>query len=186
MKNEQDVSEFGKYLFFAMVGHKDGYGGTEDGWEKIREEAEPLVRQLIAIEERVNGTQFINYKKSDGGIVYSKAARIRKAQEKLWKVDVEDLKEGDMIWFEGGDQECALGDYEPMKVDFVKDGCAYMDMGRAGIYKITPTMKWVTIFRAPADYKEKDVVTTKDGIEHYANEYDEESYWLKKADNLGI
>jgi len=167
MEIELGIGEYGRCMFEMIAGKKYD---LPSHWESIREKAEPLVRQLIALNAEMNngGYQLYGYVNSDGKFVLPEHLRIAEARRRLWLVEVGSLKEGDRVWFDDIADIYLNTDLEPGYVEFMKGDFVYVREEEGIIRRLHSTTK---VFKAPDDYGSKD----------YSDEY-----WLEQADKLGI
>lgn len=171
-KMELTLQDYAKHLFFAM---NQEPGTAPAHWESIRAKAQPLVEQLIALnDEMVNGGYSIIGHKVKGKKVLSKAERIRRTKLKMWGVeDLHSLKEGDYIWADDDDQGCTLDDDSPVRVEERTAKCIYIEVPHCGGEHIARIGYGTTVLKAPEDWDENEM-------------YNSEEWWLEQADKLGI
>jgi hypothetical protein len=167
---EITIGQYGRMMFEMMT--SNDARELPKHWASIRAEAEPLVRQLIALNARMSGSgreggyTLTDYTEN-GKPVLSAASRIDIAQIRLWGVKGSDLKVGDRVWV-NGDLEESLG-----YVEFITEHYVCIDMGRDGMTKFHKTQNCL---RAPADFRANEDIDDRFGRD----------YWLARADELGI
>ena len=100
---ELTARNLGEVIFDVMVGN--GRTSHFKHWEAIRPQAEPLVRQLLALVKvlpEMEGIQvkyeITDYYDENGKYILSRLNRIRAAQKQLWGERVADLREGDRVF----------------------------------------------------------------------------------------
>ncbi len=176
MKNniEINVSDYGKMMFEFAVGIREQY--LPKHWASIRKEAEPLVRQLLALNEKMDGGgyEIYGYVKEDGKKKLSVHDRAYLAWVKSWEVSAKTLKEGDYVWLhDDGDYPMESLDCQPIEVQIIKGNKIIVEHpeNNDSIYQISKSDK---VLKAPKDWDERQ------------EEYESQEYWLKKADELGI
>jgi hypothetical protein len=161
---EISIGEYGSYLFESVVSPQP----SADHWESIRAKAEPLVRQLIALNEEMTGGGYklTGYVK-DGKEQLASHQRIAQAQEQLWSVPNVQLKVGDKVWLE--DQY--ILDQNPVPVLFENNHSIAIQRELGWIEKFN---RIGTVLKAPDDWEENQ------------DQYQTRKYWLEQADKLGI
>ncbi len=171
---EVTIGEYGRMMFEMMVGGKKN---MPDHWKSIANKAEPLVRELIKLNDEMKPGSYdiIGYKGTDGKKKLSKHERIRLAQKRLWGTKAGTLKEGERLWLcSNYDIEMYIGEQSPAPVEFVKkdsiaiemQGCNYEYMVRVDADEL--------VLKAPDDFFDKE------------EEYTSDKFWLEQADELGI
>lgn len=172
-KMEISIGDYAKHLFEIMVARPDK---SLKHWESIRAEAEPLVRKLIELNDKMEGGGYkiTGYTDTKGKKKLPDHERIRLAQKKLWQCKAGELKEGDQCWLvENYDHEMYVGEQDPAPVvDVTKNG-VYLEMEGCNYEYIIQIAKTEKVLKAPEDWNEDN--------EKYSNEY-----WLEQADKLGI
>lgn len=170
---EIKIEEYGRHMFSVMTSEPSG----SEHWESIRKEAEPLVRQLIALNDKMKGGGYklTGYIDSTGKKKLPDHERIKLAQEKLWKVSTAELEVGDKIWTINEDLEMHIGETEPGTVEDITAKAVYIELRDWEDY----TQKFgknkdYFVLRAPKDWDKKEDL------------YSSDKYWLKQADKLGI
>lgn len=169
---ETSIGEYGKMMFEQMIGVSDQYRGRPDHWESIREKAEPLVRELVKLNEEMTGGGYtlVGYKTKDNKPVKTSYQRIDEAQVKMWGINPNDVKDGDRIFFRGGDIGYAYGDYDtPVHAKLI-DGSLYVEHLWGKGYM-------------PVDGQ---IIKVPDDFDEYNDKYWSDEYWLKIADDLGL
>ena len=129
---ELKIGDYGRALFEQMINSTqtavlvDGIGH----WESIREKAEPLVRELIKLNSEMGGGgyQLVGYTDETGKQKLPNHKRIRLSQEKLWKVNINELKKGDKIWLLDDEPEMYIGESDPGIVDSVSENHVYLEL----------------------------------------------------------
>lgn len=169
---EIDVGAYGRMMFEQMT---SANSNNIDHWESIRAKAEPLVRELIKLNEEMKPTGYniLGYSEK-GKKKLSKHERIDAAQEKLWKVEASTLKVGDLVWLVDSDHEMYIVQSQPCPVEYKKKDTIGVSIDMWGEDVIVKIHKTDEVFKAPADFDEKEEL------------YTSEKYWLKQADKLGI
>lgn len=174
-KMEMKIGEYAKHLFEIMVGDDRYFGGRgPEHWESIRAEAEPLVKQLIALNDKMSngGYSIVGYKK-EGKKVLSKSERIREAQKQLWEVEANTLKVGDYVFYDEGEETSYVDDaVGPWKVDDVSIKGVYIDVQHCGGWHTAKITKDEKVIKAPDDWDDNGMYT--------------DEWWLEQADKLGI
>lgn len=167
---ELKIGDYGKILFEQMV-NSNGI----DRWESIREKAEPLVRELIKLNSEMDGGgyQLVGYTDETGKQKLPNHKRIRLSQEKLWKVNINELKKGDKIWILDDGYEMYIGENDPGVVDSVSENHVYLELYNWESY-IQKINKKGECLRAPDDWSENEEL------------YSSDRYWLEQADKLMI
>ena len=169
---ELTIDEYGKYLFHVMTKEKYSSGSH---WESIRKEAEPLVRQLIELNKKMEGGGYklVGYVDESGKKILSDHERVCKAQDKLWKTTASTLKKGDKIWLYGGDRDMHIGEDEPAVVETVTKEWIYI-MVKDWEDVTEKIHKRAIVYKAPKDWSKKEEL------------YSSDEFWLEQADKLGI
>jgi hypothetical protein len=186
----------------------NGKGVLPAHWESIKDEAKPLVEQLLALNEKMGTYEIVGLK--SGKKKLSKHERIDQAQEKLWGCTAASLKEGDYFWLNesGHDIEMYVGEQDPVKVDEITKKGVYFELPHCGGEHSERIDFNTKILKAPDEYRaaqEAYVGAFSDYNRDFNNDsagakYNElrkkaddlekeitsEEYWLKKADELGI
>jgi hypothetical protein len=162
---ELTIEQYGQHLFGAMVGSKNH--SPPEHWESIRAKAEPLVRQLIALNAEMKGGGYtlVGYTEN-GKEIKSELERIREAQAQTWLVTASTLKEGDHIWIE----EDWVSEEEPSKVEFIRKGKVAVDHHG----ELVRLSGYEEVLKAPDDWDDKQEL------------YQSKKFWLEIADKLGI
>ena len=171
-KMELEIGEYGGFLFRVMANKPEHM----DHWESIRKKAEPLVRELIRLNEEMEGGGYklVGYAENGGKVKLTNSQRIDYAQEKLWMVSASELKEGDKIWLIDGDIDMYIGQEDPGVVDTIKNGAVYVELKGFGDEFISKISKKDKVYRAPKDWDKKEEL------------YSSDEYWLEQADKLNI
>ncbi len=181
---EVSVGDYGRMIFEMTIG--DGYAGRRDDlpvhWASIFDKAEPLVRQLLALNEEMvgetgKGYKITGYIKEGGKKVRPDHERIQMAQEALWKVKASTLKEGDLIWLLDSDHEMYIGENPPVSVQDVSKKCVYVEMQGCNYEYTVQVDLGDDVLNAPDDW---------DGEGWEQSQKYGDDYWLAKADELGI
>ena len=100
---------------------------------------------------------------------------IEEDQNKLWRVPVTNLKEGDLFWLMacgGYEPEMYITNDSPLVVDNISNGTI-----NYYIYNIADSINIddkIFVYKAPSDYNQ-NIVT-----------YQSPKYWLDKAKELGL
>lgn len=179
---EISVGDFGRMIFEQTVGDK--YTDPPEHWKSIMAEAEPLVRKLLALNDKMTvdgkpgGYQIHGYvEKGKKKKVRSEFERIRMAQEHALKVKGSNLKIGDRIWLlpRFSDHEMYVGQDDPVPVtDIGRTGTIYVEM-RGCNYEYPATVNPNDdVLKAPKDWDEKEA------------EYTSKKFWLARADKFGF
>lgn len=160
---ELKVKEYAALLFENMLNTNNT--GLEH-WESIRAEAEPLVRQLVALNSKMKGGGYQLYGfKVDDKPVLARHQRVSEAQRRTLGVQAGTLKPGDRCWV----GEMSIGfDYPATVLTIEKDTVA-IEVEEDRLYRAHKTE---TVYKAPDDFEDEWDV--------------EDDYWVKIADKLGI
>jgi hypothetical protein len=169
-KIELQIEEYGRVLFRAMT---EGDEHASSFWSNIRAEAKPLVEQLIALNDKLEGGGYeLVGMVSKGKVKLTRLQRIKEAQKKLWGVAARKVKEGDYVWLcENYDLEMYVGEDDPLPVDTVKKDYIIVDRHRDGMERVAGDE---IVLLAPVDFDENEA------------KYGTDEYWLEQADKLGI
>jgi hypothetical protein len=171
---EISIGDYGRMMFEIMNGK---YKDMPEHWQSISKEAEPLVKQLLALNAKMTngGYEIIGVKDEKGKKKLSKFERIQKAQ-KEWEVSASTLKEGDQIWLLSAysDHEMYIGQDDPVTVQDVTKKGVYVEMQGCN-YEFTECVRLTDkVLKAPADFDNREELYTSD------------EFWLEIADKLGI
>lgn len=168
---EVTIGDYGRMMFEMMTGK---YKDMPEHWRSIYGKAEPMIRQLVELnnEMKGGGYRIVGYIK-DGKKVLSGWEAVRLAQKRLWGAKIGDLKIGDLVWLLE-DHDMCIGSNDPCPIEYIHKNYVAVEvphMGGEHIEKIHPTE---IVLKAPDDWKEKEMLYTSD------------SYWVDKANELGI
>lgn len=168
---EVRIEEYGKMMFQIMTSENS----HSEHWESIRKEAEPLVKELIKLNNKMKGGGYkiVGYRDDSGKMNLPTHRRIEIAQEKLWMIKASKLKRGDKIWLFGDEPEMHIGEQSPAIVEDVTKEAVYVEMHDWENYT-KKLGKDYEVLKAPKDWEENEDL------------YSSEKYWLKQADKLGI
>lgn len=168
---EISVGQYGHYMFETMCGQPED---MPPHWRSIREKAEPLVAELIRLNDEMKPNGYKLTGQLPGGkIQQTEFNRIRKTQELLWGVEASALND-DLVWLVDSDYEMYIHQDSPCPVEFIKkDGTVVVSVGdyRGQVCRLRPTD---VVLRAPSDWEENE------------STYNKKHYWLEQADRLGI
>lgn len=168
-KFELSVGDYGRRLFQIMTDDNSHV----DHWESIREKAEPLVRQLIALnsEMKGGGYKITGYKTGRGKKILSNEQRIELAQRNHLGIEIGKCKEGDYVWLiDNFELSMPPNECDPVMVD--------------GLYKNSVMVQHPRLRDALFEVDVNEIVIrSPDGCTTLT--YTDE-YWLSKADELGI
>lgn len=171
---EIKIGHYGRMMFEIMTGKDSGL----QHWESIRARAEPLVRELLRLNEEMKpngGYQITGYINEKGKKKLSKHERIDLAQQKLWGVPAEELKVGDKVWLPSStDHEMYVGQNSPCPVEFIKGDIVGVEVDMWGEEIIVKIHKSTKVLRAPNDWKEKEPL------------YCSDEYWLEQAEKFNL
>jgi hypothetical protein len=172
-KMEVKIGDYGRMMFEMMEEGKLS-GHLPPHWESIREKAQPLVKQLIALnDEMVGGGYVIVGRKVKGKKVLSKAERIKRAQKKLWEVEASTLEVGDRVFYDEGEEASFVDDgCGPWEVEDVSTKGIYIDVQHCGGWHTARIGRDEKVIKAPKDWYENETYT--------------DEWWLEQADKLGI
>jgi hypothetical protein len=171
-KMEVSIGEFGR-MIFEMVAERPQYAPAH--WRSIQHEAAPLVKQLLALNKKMDQPyEIIGVEKENGKKSLSQMERIKLAQIKLWGRKAGELKVGNQIWlYNNCDHEMYITQDSPVKIIDRTDKFVYVEM-RGCNYEFILNLKHGTlVLLAPNDFED-------DGP------YTQREYWLNRADELGI
>lgn len=178
---EISVGDYGRMIFEMSIGERDRKN-LPDHWKAIVDEAEPLVRKLLALNDKMAAVShdggykihgYIDKKGKKSKKILSDFERIRQAVVKSWEVKTDTLKEGDTVFLHK-DYDIPAENYPydgATTVNMINKGRFFVDhpLDRHGVYEIRDE----EVLKAPADYDDN-------------NEYQSQEYWLAKATELGI
>jgi hypothetical protein len=199
---EVSVGDYGRMMFEMMVAEK--YSDLPEHWQSIKKEAEPLVRKLLALNNKMSngGYKIHGYVEKKGKKkvkVLSDHEKINIAQAQL-AVDAGTLQEGDYFWlYKHYDHEMYIGQDDPLSVTEVTKKAVYFEMSHCGGHHTESIALNDKVLKAPDFYKEYDETCSRlhNGTitheefnrlqkEHYAkeDEFTSDAYWLKKYEEL--
>jgi len=167
MRNEDtmevSVGDYGRMMFEMLVAEK---GNLPEHWQSIQVLAEPLVRQLIALNGQMTngGYEIHGYVEPGNKKILSKHELIQAAQEKALKFPANKLKIGDRLWLiEDGELDMSF-DQDPVAVsDIGNTGSIYVEMQGGYVAQIHPSN---LVLKAPDDWDENE------------DQYRSDDYWL--------
>lgn len=122
---ELTAAQYGSHLFSAMLSDRKN---EPKHWASIRAKAEPLVQQLLALNDEMEGGGYVitgvPRKGKDGKkkTVLPAQQRIEQAQERLWGCKAGECKKGDRVWL--------IHDYDNPCEDITPDSCCVVDAFR--------------------------------------------------------
>ena len=166
---EISIGDYGR-MMFEMVAAEKGED-MSDHWKSIKEKAQPLVQQLIALNQYL-GYEIVGQLEGKKRKL-SKLDRIREAQKKLWGVKAGKCKIGDLVW-EIEEHDMIVGTNDPCLVEFKKQDCIIIEVPHMGGEHLEKIFDPDVVLRAPKDWKENEEL------------YSSDEYWLGKADELNI
>lgn len=152
------IGDYGRMIFEQML-HAGRNPMPLSHWESIRKEAEPLVRQLLALNSKMKGVEYKIRGRYDGQEHYSDDEKIRKMINELLGVSAQTLKPGDIVC---DTPECDVSEHD-------LDSQTEVDaIGRCGVYlsngqSLDP---YDTIIKIPDDWHDK------------REEYTSPKFWL--------
>ncbi len=200
---ELTPEQYASHLFSTML---DKSGSGSPHWESIRAKAEPLVRQLIALNDEMKGGGYVitGIEKIVNGktkVILPKHERVRLAREKLWGCTAGDCKKGDCVW-RTHDYDNPVEDVEASNcetVDDVRTDCVVVETsiwGQRGLKKVSNDE---IVLRAPKELVEawhkQRTLSPSDFADYHKFQQElymmeknlfSDEYWLNKADELGI
>ena len=165
MGMEVSLGDYCRMMFEVYVGDRLQIA---EHWKSVEEEARPLVEKLLALHEKL-GYVVVGMKK-DGKKVRRSWEIARDAKIKLWGVKAKTLKIGNEAILLDDDRSCeestVLVVDKSKKAVYVEiKGCGERYTGDVDLDNI--------VLKCPDDFD--------DNVE-----YEKESYWLAKAEELGI
>lgn len=171
-KTEVSIGEFGR-MIFEMTVERPEYASAH--WRSIQNEALPLVKQLLALNKKMDRPyEIIGLERDNGMKTLSQMERIKLAQIKLWGRKVGELKVGDQIWlYDNFDHEMYVTQDYPVRIVDRTDKFVYVEMRGCNFEFILNLKHDKLVLLAPKDFEE-------DGP------YTQREYWLNQADELGI
>jgi len=177
---EITVGDYGRAMFEMMMSYpKNNPNGYYDPphWASIREKAEPLVRELLRLNEEMkpSGYRLIGYTDNTGKIHLPKHERAQLAQKQLWGVVADTLKIGDRVWLLDSDYDMQVDEQEPGVVEFINEHNVGVEISGFNHEFIARVGKKQTVIKAPSDWDDED-----------GNEKYDFTWWLEQADRLGI
>lgn len=171
-KMEISVGDYGRFLFENLVGTRKDHSNRQ--WEAIRAEAEPLVRQLLALNEKLEYPYELTGYHTQGKKKLSRFEKIRLAQDKELTVRVSQLREGDEVWLVEPDFDMEVDGRSTVFVKEITENSVYVEhphVRLGGTYRMPKTSQ-EKVLRKPADW--------------YVLRMDEDDYWLKRAEEMGL
>lgn len=175
---EVSVGDYGRMMFEMMVG-QNSFNGIEH-WSSIKSEAEPLVRKLLALNNKMsNGGYTIHGYLAESEKqqkVLSKWEKIEAAQKRVL-VPTSTLQEGDKFWlFYADEYEMFVHRDDPATVEDVTKKAVYYEIrghhnGRLNLDD--------QIIKAPDCFKKDD----EDSIQQQ-EEFKSDAYWLKVYESI--
>ena len=118
---EISIGDYGRMLFETTVGG----GVLPEHWESIKAEAEPLVRQLIALNQKMtNGGYAIHGYYEGEKRVLSNYQKIKQAQNRCL-VLASSLQENDKFW---------IFDHPDFEMDVADDPLTVFEVTKKGVY----------------------------------------------------
>jgi len=204
-KTEVTIGAFGRMMFEVMLNEKPQQ--MADHWKSIAAEAKPLVEQLLVLNDKMQGGgYYITGRKVNGKKQKPKHQRIREAQERTWGCFAGDLKEGDLIWVNDGDEyDMYVGQDDPLVVTEVTGKGVYVEVPHMGGEHTSRINKGDKVIKAPDEWiaahnaaheaasrfhqnieLHKEYQALRALADEKEKELTSEAYWLQKADELGI
>lgn len=165
---EINVAAYGKIMFEMMTSE---YKDLPKHWQSIYVKAEPLVKELIRLNNEMSngGYEIYGCKNNLGEPILSKWDKINKAQKQLWGIKANKLKKGDLVWLIDNDMTIQEN---PCHVEYKhKD---YVAVEIPHLNYVEKVRLDEVVLKAPSDWNEKKQLYTSD------------NYWLEQAAKLGL
>lgn len=203
---EVSIGDYGRMIFEMTVGEK--YADPPEHWASIMAEAEPLVRQLIALNQKMTvdgkpgGYKIHGYTEKVKGKkrkVLSDHEKIRAAQRQLL-VAAGTLQEGDMFWlFDNDDHEMYVEQDDPLTVEEVTKKGVYFEMSHLGGHHTERIDLKEKVLKAPDFFKEHraicdrfhlneidaDTMTKlREAVYEQEKEFTSDAYWLTQYEAM--
>lgn len=174
MSTEVNVGDYGRMMFEMMLTKKSE--DIPEHWFSIWEEAKPLVEQLLELNSKMkpNCYKVSGHKTKNGKTILSDPERIEKARIKMWLTKGKSIKKGNKVWVLGGDLEMSPRWDAPCLVMMKQKDDLIIKVSHCGgehLEKVSANQK---ILRAPKDWDQNYEM------------YQDDTYWLEQAENLGI